>query len=109
MKKTFLLAMVAGVLLLPAGISADEGESIFKSNGCGACHKQDTSSGGRPSVKEISTAYHGNEKQLEAYFRGETEPIVIPAKAGVMKRYIEKTKALSDSDRKMLTDYLLKH
>ena len=108
MKKLLLFVVVTGFLLLSAVISADEGASIFKSNGCGACHKPETSSAGRPSLKEISQAYEGKGKQLDAYLKGESEPIVAPAKASVMKRYVEKTKALSDSDRKLLVDYLLK-
>jgi len=109
MKKWLSFVFVTGFLFLSAAISADDGESIFKSNGCGACHKSTTSSAGRPSLKDISQAYHGKEKQLDPYFKGESEPIIAPAKASAMKRYIEKTKALSDEDRKVLVDFILKH
>ena len=109
MKKLLSFVLITGFLFLSAVISAEEGESIFKSNGCRVCHKPDTSSRGRPSLKEISQAYHGKEKQLDAYFKGESEPIITPAKASTMKRYIEKTKALSDPDRKVLVDYILRH
>ena len=109
MKRLFLFVVIVELLLLSAVISADEGDALFKSKGCRGCHKPDTSKAGRPSLKEISQAYQGKGKQLEAYFRGESDPIVSPAKARVMKRYIEKTKALSDEDRKLLVDYLLKH
>ena len=109
MKKLLSFVFVTGFLLLSAVISADEGDSIFKSNSCGACHKPETSSAGRPSLKDIFQAYHGKDKQLDTYFRGESEPIITPAKARTMKRYIEKTKALSDPDRKSLVDYILHH
>lgn len=109
MKKMFLCVVVTGFLFLSAAVSADEGESIFKSNKCSACHKPETTSAGRPSLKEIAQAYHGKEKQLDDYFKGGSEPIIAPAKAGSMKRYIERTKALSDADRKLLVEYLLKH
>lgn len=109
MKKLLWFVLVAGFLFPSTGISADDGESIFKSNKCGVCHKPDTASAGRPSLKEISQAYQGKDKQLDAYFKGESEPVIAPAKASTMKRYIEKTKALSDADRKLLIDYLLKH
>ena len=109
MKKLLSFVFVTGFLLLSAVISADDGESIFKSNGCGVCHKPETSSAGRPSLKDISQAYHGKEKQLETYFKGESEPIIAPEKASAMKRYIEKTKALSDEDRKLMVDFILKH
>ena len=70
MKRLFLFVVVAGFLLLSVVISADEGESIFKSKGCGACHKPETSSAGRPSLKEIAQAYQGKETQLGTYFKG---------------------------------------
>ena len=109
MKKLILFVLVAEVSFLPAVISADDGEAVFKSNKCGACHKAETSSAGRPSLKEISQAYQGKEKQLKAYFSGEADPIVTPAKASIMKRYIEKTKALSDADRTVLVEYIMRH
>ena len=41
------------------------------------------------------------------YFKGESDPIVNPAKSNTMKRYIEKIEALPDADRNLLTDYIL--
>jgi len=40
--------------------------------------------------------------------KGESESIVRPQKARLMKRYIEKTKKLSDADRNALADFLLR-
>jgi len=87
---------------------ADEGESIFKSQGCMSCHKKESTSKVNPSLAEISMAYQGKEEQLTKYLKGESEAIVRPEKASLMKRYIEKTKKLSDADRKSLADYLLR-
>jgi cytochrome c len=54
-------------------------------------------------------AYQGKEAQLVKYLNGESEAIVRPEKSSLMKRQIEKTKKLSDADRKALADYLLRH
>ena len=87
---------------------ADEGETIFKSQGCMSCHKKESKSKVNPSLTEIATAYQGKEAQLINYLKGESEAIVRPEKANLMKRQIEKTKSLSDADRKALADYLLR-
>ena len=46
---------------------------------------------------------------LISYFKGEAEPIVQPVRAGMMKGYIEKTKALSDAERKALADSIMSY
>lgn len=86
---------------------ADEGETILKSLGCMACHKKQSTSKVNPSLTEISMAYQGKGEQLIAYLKGESEAIVRPEKANLMRRYLEKTKNLSDADRKALADYIL--
>jgi cytochrome c len=87
---------------------ADEGEIIFKSQGCNSCHKKESTSKVNPSLSEISQAYQGKEEQLIKYLQGASEAIVRPEKANLMKRHIEKAKKLSDADRKALADYLLR-
>jgi cytochrome c len=86
---------------------ADEGETIFKSQGCISCHKNESTSKIYPSLTEISQAYQDKEAQLIKYLKGESEAIVRPEKADLMKRQIEKTKKLSEADLKALADYLL--
>jgi cytochrome c len=86
---------------------AEEGENIFKSQGCIVCHKKESHSKVNPSLTEIATAYQGKQEQLIKFLNGESEAVVKPQKAGLMKRYIERTKALSDADRKALADYIL--
>lgn len=88
---------------------ADEGATIFKSQGCMSCHKKESSSKVNPSLTEISMAYQGKEEQLIKYLNGESEAIVRPEKSKLMKRQIEKTKSLSDTDRKALADFILIH
>ncbi len=87
---------------------ADEGETIFKTQGCMSCHKKETASKVNPSLIEISTAYQGKDEKLVKYLKGESEAIVRPEKANLMKRYIEKTKQLSDADRQALADFILR-
>ena len=87
---------------------ADDGEVIFKSQGCMSCHKKESTSKVNPSLTEISQAYQGKEEQLIKYLRGESEAIVRPEKSNLMKSKIEKTKMLSDADLKALTDFLLR-
>jgi cytochrome c len=88
---------------------AEDGEAIFKSQGCMSCHKKESSSKVNPSLSEISQAYQGKEAQLVKYLKGESEAIVRPEKSSMMKRQIEKTKNLTDVDCKALADFILAH
>ena len=83
---------------------AEEGETIFKSQGCMSCHKKESTSKVNPSLTEISQAYQGKEEQLVKYLKGESEAIVRPEKSNLMKPKIEKTKMLSEADLKALVD-----
>jgi cytochrome c len=94
------------IMALKAGW-AEEGETIFKSQGCSSCHKEKSASKVNPSLTEISMTYQGKQEQLIQFLKGESEPIVRPKKAYLMRRYIEKTKKLSDADLKALSGYLL--
>ena len=106
--KNLILIVIVGLVFLSIHVWAEDGESIFSSHHCGTCHKLDTGKV-NPSLKNIAQGYQGKEDRLISYFKGESEPIIRPEKGEVMKRYVEKTKALSDSDRKALADYLLSH
>ena len=103
-----LICICAVCTIAMSAAVADEGEAIFKSQGCISCRTKAGASKVNPSLTEISQAYQGKEEQLVKYLKGESEAIVRPEKADLMKRQIEKTKALSDSDRKNLADYLLR-
>ena len=100
--------MIGVVCIFAINIAmADEGETIFKSQGCISCHKKESASKVNPSLTEISMAYQGKEVQLVKYLTGESEAIVRPEKSNLMKRQIEKTKNLSQADLKALVDYFL--
>ena len=106
--RTWCLSILAGVLLLPFGVHAEDGKAVFDTLHCGNCHRVDTGSV-NPSLKEIARTYKEKENQLQSYLKGEAESVVNPEKGNRMKRYIEKTKALKDEERKALADFILKH
>ena len=98
---------LCGCAVLFAGtVKAGDGAALFEGQRCGVCHKLDTGKT-YPTLKEIAGVYQAKEEQLINYFNGEAEPIINPAKSATMKRYIEKTKAFSDEDRKALAKYIL--
>ena len=89
--------------------AVEEGETLFKSMGCMSCHNPEKASRINPSLMEISQAYQGKTQQLSDYFDGRREAIVRPEKAGMMKRYVEKTKTLTDGQRSALAAFVLLH
>ena len=106
--KTIVIWIVSAVCIVAISAAyAGDGEAIFKSQGCMTCHKKGGTSKINPSLAEISQAYQGKEAQLIKYLKGESDAIVRPEKGSMMKRQIEKTKNLSDADRKALADYML--
>ena len=106
--KTIEIWIISAICIVAASAAyAAEGQAIFKSQGCMTCHKKEGTSKINPSLAEISKAYQGKEEQLIKYLKGESDAIVRPEKGSMMKRQIEKTKNLSDADRKALADYML--
>ena len=85
---------------------AANGEELFTSNGCVACHQAEVKTVG-PSLKNIATSYADNAEGLTAFLNGEGEAIVDPAQAAVMAPQVEVTKKMSPEDRNAITDYML--
>ncbi len=81
------------------------GIGFFKRQGCGVCHKETVNTIG-PSIKEISEAYKGNKEALKEYLRGKRPPIVEPAKAKLMEKFIKKTKNYSEKELNAIVEYL---
>jgi cytochrome c len=106
MKKVIVIFVAVCCLTAPA-LAAEQGKALFKSQGCTACHRPEGSSKVNPSLTEIAQMYQGKEDQLTQYLNGEAEAIVKPDKAGMMKRHIEKTKQLSDAERKSIADFIM--
>lgn len=97
-------------MLLPGlSIAGDDGASIFKSQGCTSCHRPDKSTKVNPSLAAIAESYHENTEQLVRYLNGEADAIVKPDKAKLMKRYVERTKKLSASERKAIAEYIMSY
>ena len=46
---------------------------------------------------------------LLAYFQGKGQALARPNQTGTMGKYIEKTKALPEADRKALVDFIMGH
>ena len=107
--KTVIAIVVGGFLAMNWVCWAQQQSDIFTSLHCGACHKVDVSTRAFPSLKEIAKAYEDKEAQLAAYFKGKGQSLVRPDEASRMGRYIEKTQALSDADRKSLVDFIMSH
>jgi len=103
MRKTLcvLFALAGGMSLQPA-LAAD-GEAIFKSKPCAACHSVDTKMVG-PSFKEVAAKYAGQadaKDVLAASIKngssGKWGPIPMPPNA------------VSDDEVAALTDWILSH
>lgn len=97
------------VLLISTTPALADGEAIFKSQGCTSCHRPDKSTKVNPSLAEIAQSYQDKTDQLVRYLNGDADAIVKPEKAAMMKRYVERTKNLTDSERKSLADYIMSH
>ena len=107
MKQVFFWGIVA-FLFAAANVWAGQGEEIFKAQRCSSCHKQETGKA-NPSLKEIARAYQGKKDQLLNYLNGSVTSIIRPGTTGIMKRYVEKTRFLSEEDRKALADFIMSH
>jgi cytochrome c551/c552 len=103
-----IIPAVLVFVLIGFHVQASNGQGVFDSLHCGNCHKVDTGKT-NPSLKEIARSYKGKEKQLTSYLNGETESIVNPRKGSMMKRYVNKTKALTEDERRALADFILSH
>ncbi len=102
MRIFFVFITVLGISFSSFGIS---GIGIFNRKGCGVCHKENINTIG-PSVKEISRAYKGKEKSLKEFLRGKREPILEPDENSLMKKFIKKTKNLSEKELDAIVKYL---
>jgi cytochrome c551/c552 len=105
--KCFSLALLGVFLAVSISFGAEDGATQFKSLGCTSCHKPEKSTRINPSLKEIAKVYQGKQDQLADYLNGQQEALVRPEKASLMKRYIEKTKALTDDQRSALAAFIL--
>jgi cytochrome c len=106
--KKVIASAVLGVAIAVTGAMAADGEALFKSKGCAACHNPTVDTVG-PSLKKIAAAYKGKKADLIKFLKGEGKAIVDPAKAGIMTPQLNTTKAMSDKELEAIADYMLKH
>lgn len=107
--KAVVVIVVASFLAMAWVCWAGQQGDIFTSLRCGACHKAEKSTKAFPSLNEIAKAYEGKEAQLAAYFQGKGQSLVRPDEASRMAKYLQRTKALSDADRKALVDFIMSY
>ncbi len=106
--KRLVCLLSMSVVLGVATAQAQQGVTLFEAQHCGTCHKPDITKAG-PSLVEIGQAYQGKADLLISYLKGDAEPLIGWGKESRMKRPIEKTKALSDADRRALADFIISH
>ena len=106
MKKMVILAILGWAMMGGLALASD-GEELFKAEGCMRCHKPEGKSKIYPSIPDIATVYNGKADLLLQYLNGETEAIVNPDTANLMKPHLEKTKKLSVVERKSVADYIM--
>ncbi|MDY6989708.1 MAG: cytochrome C552 [Thermodesulfobacteriota bacterium] len=100
------LGLLIVFLLGSVGMGGEKEKSVFHELRCDVCHKAD-SSGNTPSLKDIAQGYQGKEAFLMGYLKGGMDPLLKPGGAGVMKRYLQKTKALSDMEGESLANFIM--
>ena len=108
MKRFVLLTLIAcGCLMVGTMLWAGNtaGEATFHSLKCHICHKPDRRSAG-PSLPEIAKAYSGQQR-LAQYLKGESDPLLDFGNQHLMQRKLEKTKEISNGERRDLADYIL--
>ncbi|RUM60333.1 MAG: cytochrome C552 [Persephonella sp.] len=104
--KKVLASALAGLTLITGSVLAGDGQSIFQSKGCAACHQAQVDTVG-PSLKNIAKAYNGKKEDLIKFLKGEVKPKVWPDKFPMMQPQLNTTKALSKKDLEALADYIL--
>ncbi len=107
--RTTLTAIVLGFAFIAglgvAALRAEDGQSIFQSLRCSACHKPDQKTAA-VSLAEISKTYQDPVK-LVSFFKGEGRPMIETARPGMMRGQMSGLSALSDHEKHSLAEYVL--
>lgn len=102
--------LLAALLVISSPALAGDAATLFKANGCTACHdpnKDQVDRGLGPSLSQIADAYRGQPGKLVEFLRGDSKPILYPEKYPLMKAQLPRVMALSDAELDSLADYLL--
>lgn len=106
MKKLILVLSIGMLFLTTETVHANEGQDIFEAKGCALCHKKDMDTIG-PSLMNIANVYAGKEADLLTYLKGQSTPIVDPARAPVMNPQLVKIRSLFEEDLHAITTYII--
>ena len=105
MKIYYLVAMTAALSVSAAALAADDRETLFNKNKCGACHKLEDKKVG-PTLKAIAAKYAGNseaqatlEKKVRAGGVGVWGAMPMPRTPA----------AVSDEEIKAMVEWMLSH
>ncbi len=107
--KFFLFILT--IITFSSILANPNGNNLFNSKGCSACHQANTDLVG-PSLKLISTTYKGKMNELIKFLKGSGSPKLATGKFAnqyetVMKLQLNQIKNLSDKEIKDLAEFLL--
>ncbi len=106
--KKIIAAVAAGAMVTVSGAFAANGQQVFQSHGCAACHNPNVDTVG-PSLKKIAQTYKGKKADLIKFLKGQGKPHVDPAKFAIMRPQLNTTKALPQDQLEALANFILSH
>ncbi len=98
------IVLIFGLAIAGDAVAGD-GAALFESLKCNMCHKPDKKAAA-VSLADIGKAY-SDKGQLLKFFNGEIKPLIESEKYGMMRPQLTKIKALPDSEKEQLADYVL--
>lgn len=104
MKFRYLIALTAALSVSATCFAADDGEALYKSKNCSACHQMAKKTLG-PSVKDIAAKYAGDKEapaKLEAKVRSGGA-----GSFGSTKMPEQSASKISDGDVKTVVSWIL--
>lgn len=110
MKKFLVASLVAGSLFATSNLFAADGKALFANKGCTACHnptKDQLAAGLGPSLKQVSTAYKGDEAGLVAFLSSKGKAKVAPAQFPIMQGQLAMLQGTSKGDLTALAKYIM--
>lgn len=104
--------LLAAALLAPGTALAADGEALFATKACTACHhvdKDQSAKGLGPSIKMIAAAYDGDADGLVKFLAADpaAKPRVLPDKYPIMQGQQQMSKTWSDDEKKAVAAYIL--
>lgn len=104
--------VAASMLLVSCMAFANQGEALFKANGCPLCHHPRESrmeQGLGPSLAQVAEPYRGDPDAMQAFLRGKANPRVLPEHFDIMKGQLVRIASLSDEHLSAIVEFILDH